>query len=207
VSPRGDRRARVEWAVAQRALPGEELSGDQCVVASRRGVTLLAVFDGLGHGPGAAAASDAAARVLRAHADEDVVGLAQRCHAALEDTRGVVMSLAAYRADLGTLSWLGVGNVEGLLVRLRPREGAPRESLLLRSGVIGYRLPPLASAELAVSAGDLLVFATDGIDREFAEEVTPVPAPRHLAARILDQWGKPNDDALVLAARFLGDGA
>ncbi len=197
--------ARAEWAVARRAAPGEQESGDLHVVECFPGGTLLAAVDGLGHGAEAAIAARAAVDVLRAHAPESVIALVRRCQRALRETRGVVMSLATFNAPDSSLTWLGIGNVGGVLVRADPAGGPPRESLLLRGGVVGYRLPVLSAAVLTVNPGDLLVFATDGVDASFAPEPAGNTALQPLADRILDQWGKNTDDALVLVARFLGE--
>ena len=85
---------QIEWAVAQRALPGESVSGDRHVVLPhRRGVT-LAVIDGIGHGPEAAKAAELAADTLRLMPDNNLLVHLNCCHLALANTRGVVMTLA-----------------------------------------------------------------------------------------------------------------
>src|SRR3954449_7476897 len=107
----------LEWAVATRALAGQGESGDAGLVVSLTGGALVAVIDGLGHGSAAATAARAAVRVLSAVAHGSTVDLARRCHAALQGTRGAVMTLACLDAARGTLEWLGIGDVEGVLVR------------------------------------------------------------------------------------------
>jgi phosphoserine phosphatase RsbX len=165
---------------------------------------LLGALDGLGHGDEAAFAARAAVDLLRPHAGDGVISLVRRCHQGLLDTRGVAMSLASFDAREGSLAWLGVGNVEGVLVRADPDADRPRESLVLRGGVVGYRLPALRAEVLSVAPGDVLVFATDGVDKAFASEATAAEEPQLLADRILGRWGKATDDALVLVARFEG---
>ena len=51
--------------------------------------------------------------------------LLQRCHAALRNTRGAVMTVAWFDLDGARLRWTGVGNVEGRLVARRAA-GPPR---------------------------------------------------------------------------------
>jgi len=63
-----ERPPMVEWAVGARALEGEPVSGDLHVVTPFPGGVLVAVMDGLGHGTEAAAAAEAAAEILRDHA-------------------------------------------------------------------------------------------------------------------------------------------
>jgi negative regulator of sigma-B (phosphoserine phosphatase) len=198
--------ARVEWAVARRALPGEIESGDLHVVESFPGGSLLAAVDGLGHGSEAAVAARAAVEVLRHNAQESVLSLVRRCHRALQETRGAAMSLASFNSADSSLAWLAIGNVEGTLVRADPGTVPNRESLLLRGGVVGYRLPALHASLLSVGPGDLLVLATDGVDSGFtATEMNATEPLQALADRVLAQWGKETDDALVLVGRFPGE--
>ena len=117
------------------------------------------------------------------------------------------MSVAWFDARESTLAWLGVGNVEGLL--LQPRSGADpsRHSLLLRGGVVGYQLPDLLAEVVAVAPGDTLVFATDGVRPNFAADVDPAALPREIADRIIAEHASTQDDALALVVRFRGPAA
>jgi negative regulator of sigma-B (phosphoserine phosphatase) len=196
-------RLPVEWAVAERPFPGEPWSGDAYVVRPAPGGGLIAVIDGVGHGPEAARAARVAAALLEASAGEPVDELVRRCHEELRTTRGAVMSVASVGAR--SLTWLGVGNVEGVLVRIGPPP--TREALLLRGGTVGYRLPPLRPETLATAPGDLLVLGTDGLKTRFIAEPKPGEAPGAVVRRILSVHGRPDDDALVLAARWRADQA
>ncbi len=194
----------LEWSVATRTISGEIECGDAHLVVESPGGALLAVVDGLGHGGEAAIAAREAVATLTRHADEPVVPLLQRCHGQLRATRGVVMTLASFREADATMTWLGVGNVEGLLLRANPAAIPARESVLLRGGVVGYEIPPLRPATHRVAAGDTLVLATDGIRSGFAEGLDIAAPPRETAAGILARHAKDTDDALVLVARWLG---
>src|SRR6185503_9291337 len=129
----------IEWGEAARAL--SEPSGDLAVVHPFEHGVLVAVVDGVGHGPEAANAAQLAAEQLAAHPEESVIALLRRTHARLKGTRGVVMSIASFNTRDDTMTWIGVGNVEGILLRAEPAGGSPRESILLRGGVVGYDLP------------------------------------------------------------------
>jgi hypothetical protein len=130
--------------------------------------------------------------------------LVQRCHEALAATRGVVMSVAAVDTrDLG-VSWVGVGNVEAVLVRGGSGSGPARQQLLLRAGVVGQKLPPLQAARVAARPGDTLVMATDGIRGGFDAALPPARSARQLAEAILARDARATDDALVMAVRLRG---
>ena len=200
-----DRAALIDWGVATLTLPGERESGDLHLVKPVRAGVLVSVVDGLGHGAEAAAAARAAVAALSRHAQESVLPLLQRCHQALAGTRGAVVSVALFdRAD-GSMTWLGVGNVEGVLLYADAGGRRGRERLVTRGGIVGSELPPLRAEVLAVAPGDTLVLATDGIQSGFADELTVDAPPQQLADQILARSGKSTDDALVLVARYVGD--
>jgi serine/threonine protein phosphatase PrpC len=200
-----DTTSNLELGVATLALGGQTVSGDQHLVKSISpgpGI-LVAVIDGLGHGQEAAHAAKIAVATLNAAADHaSVITLIQRCHEALAQTRGVVMSLALFNELDHTMTWAGVGNVAGVLLRADGNTNPAQENILLRGGVVGYQLPVLTAAVIPVMPGDLLIFATDGLDGNFSQGVSVNEAPQRLATRILAQHGKGTDDALVLVARW-----
>lgn len=200
---RHEGRPLVEWGSAGVALEKEE-SGDVYVVAPFPDGVLVAVIDGLGHGAEAATAAREAARLLEAHAGETVSDLIRRCHEGLRRTRGAVMSLASFDSRSSSVTWIGVGNVEGVLVRADRAAEPSRESLAARGGVVGYQLPPLREAGRAVSSGDALILATDGIRSEFTAGLSVQDSPQDMAESIVARYAKASDDALVLVARYLG---
>jgi len=194
----------IHWGVATLALEGQTESGDLHLVRPVRDGVLVAVVDGLGHGEEAAAAARLAVTTLEQYAEEPPLSLLQRCHLALKGTRGVVMSLARFDAPRGTMTWLGVGNVEGVLHHADWSERSARASLVTRGGIVGSEVPAVQAAVIPIGAGDTLVFATDGIGRDFVADVSARDEPQRLADQILARYGKGTDDALVLLARYLG---
>lgn len=192
----------LQWEVISRPSPGEALCGDLHLVASNSTGCVVAVADGLGHGDEAAHAAQRALQIVAENVEEHVIALMRLCHDGLRDTRGVTMSLASFHTEDSMMTWLAVGNVQGLLVRADSQ--APQEELLMRGGVVGAQLPPLQAAVLPVSSGDVLVLATDGIRSGFEKEVFRSDSPQRIAERIANQHGKNSDDSLVLVARYAG---
>jgi negative regulator of sigma-B (phosphoserine phosphatase) len=195
----------IDWCVAARPISGQTVSGDLHLVKALDTGVLLAVVDGVGHGNEATDVAETAVDVLEKNAGEGIVHLVWCCHQALENTRGVVLTVAYLDALNNTISWVGVGNVEGRLLR---RNGGIRghavESVLLRGGLVGYRLPPLYVSSAPLCVGDLLVFATDGIAPGFESDLYIAQSPGRIADSILNRHFKGTDDALVLVARYLG---
>jgi phosphoserine phosphatase RsbX len=194
----------IEWGVASQALPGQSVSGDAYLVESLSDGALVAVVDGLGHGGEATSAALTAVSVLKENAALPVVALVQRCHQALIQTRGVVVTIASFNSFKATLSWLSVGNVAGLLLRADSKAIPPIESAILRGGLVGYQLPPLRASVIPVSTGDLLLLTSDGISSGFEQGVIPADRPQEIADRIMSRYFKGNDDALALVVRYLG---
>ncbi len=196
----------IEWATARRALPGQQVCGDNAVALGIAGeAALFGVIDGLGHGDAAASAADCAAETLSRASDKPLDVLIRRCHNALSSTRGAAMTLAHFDFDTGGLSWIGVGNVTAAVVAKTPHGVEMRSSALLAGGIVGYRIPEsLQPQNLALSLGDLLVMASDGIDENYLGSIDFAAPVADIADHILLTHSKDSDDALVLAARHRG---
>jgi hypothetical protein len=194
----------VDWGWAGRALEGDE-SGDLHVVVPFRGGAVVTLIDGLGHGPEAAFAARAAIPVLEQHASESVLFLIQRCHEALRKTRGAVMSVASFRAIDSSMTWIGVGNVEGVLLRAQGEHARTDQAIAARGGVVGYQLPALRAAAVQVLPGDTLIMTTDGVRGGFTGCVMMEQTPQEIADAVLARYSKGSDDAHVLVARYVGE--
>ena len=194
----------IEWAVAEAVRPGQSESGDRYLALSTGDGALVAVVDGLGHGAEAAGAAKVAVRALERGAHRPVVQLFRDCHSSLIGTRGAVISVAAFSIRTETMTWLGVGDVEGRLLRAPTSAGGRGESLLLRGGVVGVQLPALAPDVVPIQRGDTLILATDGVRSDFPHAPLPQLEPQALADYVLARWGTQTDDALVLVVRYVG---
>jgi hypothetical protein len=180
------------------------MNGDLGVVTVLPEGLLVAAIDGLGHGDEAARAAREAGEVVRERASEQLVPLIERCHDALRNTRGAVIGLAFMSHLRRTMTWLGVGNVEGLVLSADRSALRPKGYLGLGGGVLGHELPTVRTATLDVRPGDVLILATDGIEAAFADSLEISGSAQDISERILAVHWKPRDDALVLAVRYLG---
>ena len=200
-------RARaLQWGTATTPHPAQHVSGDVALVIPAHEGALVAVIDGLGHGHEAARAAQIARETVSETASLDVAALARRCHRALAHTRGAALALADLSTSASTLTWLGVGNVEGRLIRAghgtqRPSGNA---SLRLHRGIVGHQLPAITAVTLEIRRGDILMIATDGIGARFGEADDVSGSPQRIAERILAEHWTAADDALVLVLRYLG---
>lgn len=195
----------VDYGVATRPFAGELECGDLHAVIPRRRGAIVAVVDGLGHGYEAALAAKVAVNTLVAQVHLPLVQLVKACHEALLRTRGAAMAIASLDVEESSVTWLSVGNVAGVLLRAHGQGEVEREHILMRSGVVGQRLPPLRATTLPLREGDVLMFATDGVRHGFYDDVNLVGMLQETADRILADYAKATDDALVLVGRWHGD--
>jgi negative regulator of sigma-B (phosphoserine phosphatase) len=190
----------LERGIAGAPHADEERSGDVAVFAPTSAGGLVALIDGLGHGPEAADAAQACAAVAEEHADAEPAELFRHCHEALRSTRGAVMTAAWFDVGRARLTWAGVGNVEARLVRVGPE--AREDTALVFGGVLGYRMPRIRPATMKLQRGDKLVMATDGIDAAFSPALAGGGTAQAIAERIFALHSRGSDDALAIVVRY-----
>lgn len=194
----------LAFAIAEATHSSERESGDCYLAQPYSDGLLVAAVDGMGHGLEAAAAAKRAITTLASAVKESPIALVQRCHHDLKDTRGAVMTLAAFNMRQRTLTWIGVGNVEAVLFHPNGDGSHRSDRALLRGGVVGYQLPSLRAEVLPLVPHDTLVLTTDGVKPEFAERLAVNGDPQALADSILAGYRKPSDDALVVVVQYVG---
>jgi serine/threonine protein phosphatase PrpC len=196
------RHLRIDAALATVPLPGQQESGDLGLIKRVGAGTLVAVVDGLGHGQEAATAAHAAVGALERYAREPLSELVRRCHEALIGLRGVVLGLAYLDPQAATLTWLGVGNVGGILLRADSGSRPARITLVQSAGFIGGEPPHPTTRSVPLALGDTVILFSDGIKEAFADSVVLTHTPQEIADAAIGRHTKGNDDALVLVARY-----
>jgi serine phosphatase RsbU (regulator of sigma subunit) len=188
----------IAIAVAARPYPGEPVSGDAWRVDWDGDACRVAVVDGLGHGPQAAAAAQAATADLAAHPGRDPAAAIQGCHEALKGTRGAALLVARIDVGGGVLTVAGVGNVEAQLW-----QNGRTHHLMCDRGIVGSVLPRVRPATVALEPNWLLLVYTDGVRNRFDLGALAGTAPDAdgCAEALLAGWGRPTDDATVLVAQ------
>jgi negative regulator of sigma-B (phosphoserine phosphatase) len=191
----------VRWAAAWTGAGGSSISGDRHVAVELGGRALLGVVDGLGHGPEAARAAEAAvAACLSTGAGASVRELLSACHGALAGTRGAVATMAEIDR-FGSLSWVGVGNIESVVLAAGGEE--PSVHLEAVPGILGMRAPDPPDRRVRLGDGDVILMATDGVDSSFRWKVDARGDLGLIARRAVSLSAGGSDDALLLAARYL----
>jgi negative regulator of sigma-B (phosphoserine phosphatase) len=197
--------AVLEYGVACVSAAHRCETGDRHLVKTIPNGTLLAVVNGAGSCSQAAEGARRVIRILENYAQESPPLLVRRCHQDLRSTGGVVMSLAVLNAEEDTVTWLGVGNVAGTLVRASSPDRPICEAMTPRPGVVGSRLPVLQALASPIASGDLIVLATGGI-RPDCDDRFPFDAPPRAIAEHISStcYAGQKGSALVLVARYQG---
>lgn len=185
---------------------GEDECGDTFLVRENGDKILIAVIDGLGHGLMASKASKKAKKLLRSFKHHSLINLVKYCHKELRSSRGVVMGLAIINFWEHTLAWIGVGNIKGVLLLADKENYIHTERMVQRSGIVGYKLPFLQVSMIPVVCGDVLIFATDGVQNNYMNEIDRNSTPEKIV-RLSSSYFKRSDDALIFAAKYKGEGS
>ncbi|MED5619936.1 ATP-binding protein [Ideonella sp. BN130291] len=179
--------------------PGETVSGDGWALATDGDRAGVVVVDGLGHGPQAAEASDAALAVFRGangRSPSDTLTLA---HGAMRSTRGAAMAMARLDASAGTLVFSGAGNIAGRII-----SGVGDRSLMSQHGTVGLQIRRLQDMHYAWPAAAALVLHSDGLVTRW--DVSSAPGllqchPLAIAGWLVRHHVRGRDDATVVVVR------
>jgi len=197
------RRARVaraprRWAGISVGI--DEPCGDGWVVTEEAGALTVAVVDGLGHGPNASIATDAALNALADHPG-DLERYLRLANAELRHTRGAAVAVCQLEPDRGELRCLSVGNISARLLHDGQQNG-----IVSYNGTVGLREEPPRAKVLDYPwlAGATLALWSDGLASRIdlaadAELLTHDPAV--IAAVLHRDNTRDRDDATVVVIR------
>ena len=192
----------IDAAGLTRPQPGETACGDSFGIWRQEARTVLALADGLGHGPEAEAAAIRAMAVIARETGLGCEALFAECDRALRDTRGAALAIAIIDPASDTLAFASVGNIRAVLLRARGdhRLGGTR-------GIVGAGYNPLNPDQLLLAPGDRLVLYSDGLPewlplREAFDD--PHASLDQLAEQCLLRWATGRDDAGLLLYRHHG---
>jgi negative regulator of sigma-B (phosphoserine phosphatase) len=174
-------------------MPGEIQNGDAVLVReSAVGHAMLAVVDGLGHGPDAAAASRKAIDALNLMSfDIGVLDAMQELHSELRGTRGAAATLCIIK-DF-KLEICAVGNVSLMCVNCTV-------PLVLSAGVLGHQVARFRVAGCLLPRQARLALLSDGVSVRFRLEDYKHLEPHAACQEIVARYRRKEDDATVLVA-------
>lgn len=183
-----------------RPLAGQAVCGDTVARRRLRDGEVVAVADGLGHGPLAADASRRAAEILVESDSTSPAALLERMSRALSATRGAAVAVVLLERSSGTLVHAGVGNIAARLM-----DETTAKTLPSQPGIVGHKMPRLVREQsLAIAGTAAAVLHSDGLSDKWSAGDVPGAFDRHpgvLAAAVLRAAGTRRDDASVLVLR------
>jgi anti-sigma regulatory factor (Ser/Thr protein kinase) len=194
---------RREVAVLGRPADGERISGDDAIFARDDDTLVVALADGLGHGPEASLAARAAVEIVRGAPGRALPDLLREASAALVRTRGAAMSIVRIDERFAELRHAGVGNVTAHVV-----SGDTQRAFSGVSAVLGMepaRAPMRRSRtdeeHAPFGPWDVAFAFTDGLATRTRLEPAPGALRRHpvlIADALLKAFGRSHDDATVV---------
>ena len=193
---------RREVAVLGGNSAGGRGWGVDATVVRREGLRVLALADGLGHGPEAQEPARRAIAAVREAPEASLSELLRQADSALRGTRGAVMGLVSIDESTGALVHAAVGNITTSV-----RGGQDGRSFIGGHGVLGSGSPrPQRVTEEAIELRprDLVVLFSDGLRSRLELDVARRLASRHplvVAQQLVERYARDNDDATVIVAR------
>ncbi|RYY74905.1 MAG: serine/threonine protein kinase [Gammaproteobacteria bacterium] len=190
-----------QWKIGAVCLPmeGEEVCGDAWTVEVCDNSLTLLVADGLGHGPEAARASQAAVTAIATNPGKSPAALMDCAHKALYGTRGAAVAISKINEARSELKFAGVGNI-AVSVFI----SAGRKHLLSHNGIVGSNLRKLQEINQAWEEDALLIAHSDGLGTRWDLDQYPGLAQAHpglIAAILYRDFSRGRDDVTVIVVR------
>jgi hypothetical protein len=190
--------AQPRWGAVSVAKPGEDVCGDGWIVHDGAQARSVMIADGLGHGPDAARAASRAIRTFLDSMNQPLPGVLEDIHRDLHGTRGAAVSLARLDHAGQNVSFVGVGNVAGLLAA----NGAMPRHMISFPGTAGHNARKIQAFDYPLSDG-LVILYSDGLATSWSLGAYPGLAFAHptLIAGVLyrDFWRRRDDVTIVVA--------
>ncbi|MBQ5948078.1 ATP-binding SpoIIE family protein phosphatase [Massilia sp. ST3] len=181
-------------------MAGEEECGDGWAVACDAGGASLLAADGLGHGPEAARAANAAIGAIEQRPRAEAGALMQAAHESLRITRGAALATARLDYASDELRFAGIGNIAGCVIAA---DGA-RRSLVSHNGIVGHNMRKVQEFVLPFPPDALCILHSDGIQTQWDLDRYPGlegRSPALIAAILMRDYIRRRDDAMVLVVK------
>jgi anti-sigma regulatory factor (Ser/Thr protein kinase) len=182
-----------------RTLDGEAECGDAYALRPTDDGWLAMSVDGLGHGPLAARAAEAATRCFLSSSERSPGAVMAELHRATAGTRGAAVAIAHLDLAQGRLGYAGIGNIAGRIVTPGRARG-----LVTHPGIVGHNARTHTETVYDLEPGSWVVLHSDGLSEKWNIDTYPGilgHSPLLLAATLMRDAGVRRDDASVLAMR------
>lgn len=183
------------------AKAGEKKCGDNYLLKTSTDTLMLFLGDGLGHGDEAALAVNTAITAVDWQIKDSLPDLIRKNHEAIRKTRGMVATIARYKATEKSWEICGLGNILTRIVQpLTTKNYSPY------NGLIGMNIPEtLDSQTIQVEGTHLMVMCSDGLTTRWDLQKYPNITrydPSILAAAIYKDNCRKTDDSSVVVVKI-----
>ena len=196
-------RATLEMGAISIPVAGEIECGDTWRAASDDNNIAMLVVDGLGHGPQAAAASQAAAAAFGSMPFDSPAQMMKNLHEILIGSRGAAAACALLNKATEKIEYAGIGNIcSSVVVSERP------QGMVSHNGILGVQMPSARQFAYEWPSGQPMIMHSDGISTRWSLSAYPGLSIRHpaiIAAVLYRDFSRKRDDATVLVARYRGN--
>jgi anti-sigma regulatory factor (Ser/Thr protein kinase)/serine/threonine protein phosphatase PrpC len=182
--------------------PGEKLCGDGYFIEYKpeNNFFRLLILDGLGHGPEAHLASQAAIATFAELEQEEQGQVLKQIHQEIKKTRGAVAMALQYSFGEKLLRYCGVGNISG---RVFGPDGT--KALMSYNGIVGHILSSrIHDQEVSWEKGRLLILNSDGINSRWdlsKYQLIQKHDPALIAACLYRDHSRGTDDVTVIVSK------
>lgn len=198
--------AAMQFGVVALPKAGEEISGDGWGVECLQNRCTCVIADGLGHGPEAAQAAQAALLAAHEYSDKAPAEIVERAHGALRSTRGAALAVGEIDQSNQLVRFCGVGNISATIVN---KAGGLRH-LVSHNGIVGQETRKISEFSYPWSRQSLLIMHSDGLTARWDLQSYPALVQRNpslIAGVLYRDFTRGSDDATVLVAGESSDSA
>ncbi len=179
---------------------GEDTCGDAWAVRRKAHFAAVMVADGLGHGPFAAQASQAATAAFQRSDSLECAALLDDVHERLRGTRGAAVAIAVMDRGSRRVRYAGLGNISGVVLG-----GEKEQHMVSHSGTAGHEIRSKREFEYRMPGRGMLIMHSDGLTSSWSLGSYPglmQHDPALAAAVLYRDANRERDDVCVVAVSF-----
>lgn len=199
-NPGSVQRETAVWGAISIAAPHETQCGDSWYLAETEGHLSVMVADGLGHGPLASDAAEAAVSTLASSPLDSPEVFLAKAHRSLCGSRGAAVAMARTSREKGLLVFSGIGNISASVIGAGLRRG-----LCSHNGTVGVQVRKFQRFEYDYNDRELLILHSDGMQNRWNVSDYPGLIQRHpsvIAATLCRDFKRGRDDVTVVIVRL-----
>lgn len=198
-NPEADIKSKDIFNISTLMVPksGEEFCGDGFKFFTRKSTCQVLAFDGLGHGPEAYKASEAAIKSFTQTQNLDPADRLRSMSTSIKNTRGGVGMIFSIDQKKNSLTFCGVGNISARVLT----EGKLK-SCISYNGIVGHTFPnTINSNTINWAKEEYLIITSDGIISRWDVNALANIMKYDMsivAASLFKDFARGNDDTLIM---------